>query len=139
MLPSVNRLGQHGPSARRAGQPRSETTRRPSARRAASRSAVASGGSVPCRRRPAVSPRRREAQRAMTVSPPPRAGPWSRRDRHSGGTKTSIREPNFISPIRWPVASRLPGPMRVTIRRASSADDLPEDDASRLAVDAARR
>ena len=54
----------------------------------------------------------------MTVSPPRTRWPFVTASSHSGGTKTSIREPNFIRPMRSPVASRWPTPVRVTIRRA---------------------
>ena len=54
----------------------------------------------------------------MTVSPPRTRWPLVTVMMHSGGTNTSIREPNFIMPIRSPVASRWPGPVRVTMRRA---------------------
>ena len=43
------------------------------------------------------------AQRAMTVSPATTRSPVATSRSHSGGTKTSIREPNFIRPTRWPV------------------------------------
>ena len=44
-------------------------------------------------------------KRAMTVSPPRTRWPLRTVIVHSGGRKTSIREPNFIRPIRSPVAS----------------------------------
>ena len=54
----------------------------------------------------------------MTVSPAITRSPAVTSRSHSGGTKTSIRDPNFIRPIRWPVAISSPTDTRVTTRRA---------------------
>ena len=64
----------------------------------------------------------------MTVSPPRTRCPLVTVIVHSGGTKTSIREPNFIRPIRSPVASRWPGAGAGDDPPGQDADDLPEDD-----------
>ena len=63
----------------------------------------------------------------MTVSPPRTRWPLVTVIVHSRGTKTSIREPNFIRPMRSPVASRSPAPVRVHDPPGQDADDLPED------------
>ena len=72
----------------------------------------------------------------MTVSPATVRSPTVGGQRRRGaGTKTSIREPNFIRPMRWPVAQHVallhPGdhPAR------DQADDLAEHHAAVLAVD----
>src|SRR5690606_31893345 len=46
---------------------------------------------------------RRQLQRAITLSPPRTRSPVRTSRRQSRGTKTSMRDPNFITPYRSPV------------------------------------
>ncbi len=58
-------------------------------------------------------------QRAITDSPATVRSPGAATSSTWGGTKTSIREPNFISPMRSPLRTTSPGSTRVTTRRAT--------------------
>ena len=116
MLSVVKALGASSRARSRLGSWRSETTRAPVGDTSRQRSRM--------RRRPGAAglvtgvTRAGRAQRAITVSPATTRSPVETSRSHSGGTKTSIREPNFISPTRWPVASSSPSLTRVTTRRA---------------------
>ena len=101
MLSVVKALGASSRARSRLGSWRSETTRAPVGETSRQRSRM--------RRRPGTRrvghdvTRAGRAQRAMTVSPATTRSPVDTSRSHSGGTKTSIREPNFIRPTRWPV------------------------------------
>ena len=62
---------------------------------------------------------RSAGHRARTVSPPTTCWPTLTAIATPGGTKTSMRDPNFMSPKRSPATTWVPGATRQTIRRAS--------------------
>ena len=61
------------------------------------------------------------ANRAMTVSPATTRWPVATPSTAVGGRNTSIRDPNFISPLRSPVAVRAPGAGAAEAERANAA------------------
>ncbi len=133
MLPVVSMLGEVTRSRSRVFSCRNETTAAPegdlSRHRSSSRRpdfsvAGLSGDSLV-----------RAGHRAITLSPATVRSPATATRSTSGGTKTSIREPNFIRPIRWPVRSTSPADDTGHHPACDQADDLAEHDAPLVAVD----
>ncbi len=118
MLPTVNRLGSSDTprrSPRRRGSPallKRTEQRGPSFRVGIKRHADFSGRS---RRRS-----RPPASCARTVSPARTRSPTPTRSAVPAGRNRSIRDPNFITPIRSPARTVSPDRTRQTTRRTSA-------------------